>query len=220
MSGAAYAFFDVDDTLIRIKSMFSFFEYWCRKELEDLELLQEFETQFVDMRASNAPRTELNRAYYRFFSGVSSLTLNDAGQRWADKLIKPEVFFQSTVDRLEELRCSAVTPVFVSGSFSAILTPIAEELNVQHILATTMLVDADGRLTGEIGEPQTIGAGKARAISSFLSKMGTDPQVCWAFGDDPSDIPMLEAVGHPTAVGNNTALAKTANEKQWPMLKI
>ncbi|MGJ3265595.1 MAG: HAD family hydrolase, partial [Salinarimonas sp.] len=215
-----WAFFDVDDTLIRIKSMFDFFRYWSRVQRGDEALLARFEADFARMRGAGVPRTDLNRAYYQYFAGVRPDELEAAGTNWAamrlagaDRLFLPE-----SCRLLDQLRTSGKAPVFVSGSFAAILEPIAARLGVAHILATTMLVGPDGRLTGGIGVPQTIGAGKADAIALFLRRTGVDPAVCVAVGDDMSDLPMLEAVGSGIAVGEGTALAAHARARDWPVL--
>jgi phosphoserine phosphatase len=34
-----------------------------------------------------------------------------------------------------------------------------------------------------------------------------DPARCWAYGDHPSDLPMLDLVGNPVAVGDDPAVA-------------
>jgi HAD superfamily hydrolase (TIGR01490 family) len=220
MIQSAYAFFDVDDTLIRTKSMFSFFRYWCQECARDPGLLLSFNAHFELARAAGAPREELNRDYYRFLAGIEPPTLATAGARWARAVIDEDLFHMATVTQLQKLMGQGVTPVFVSGSFNEVLEPIARHLGVSHILATKMLLGPDGLYTGEIGTPQTIGVGKALSIEEFLGRSGTLAAECWAFGDDVSDVPMLECVGHPVAVGSNPVLSATAERRQWPILDL
>lgn len=215
-----FAFFDVDDTLIHIKSMFDIFRFWALDWLEDPDRLALFEADFAWMRAAGQPREDLNRAYYRYFAGVEPRRLAAAGQVWASRrLAAPErLFVASAVSELGRLRREAIDPVLVSGSFEAVLRPVADHLKVKHILATTLLIGADGRLSGEIGAPQTIGAGNAIAVHNFLARHEADAAACVAFGDDMSDLPMLRAVGTPVVVGTDTPLTRHADTERWRKL--
>ncbi len=43
-------------------------------------------------------------------------------------------------------------------------------------------------------------------------------QRCHAYSDSISDLPLLEAVGHPTAVNPDRALRREAQQRGWPVL--
>lgn len=215
-----FAFFDVDDTLIRIKSMFDFYRYWCHQVLQRPELHDIFEENFAHMRAVGRSREELNRAYYRYFAGVEPEIIYRAGAGWAAAHLEcaEDFFVASVLAELQRLQDLGVVPVFVSGSFAALLEPIALWLGVPHIITTQLKVGVDGLYTGEIAPPQTIGMGKALAVQEFLRRQSTSPSSCYAFGDDISDLPMLDVVGHPVAVGTGTSLALHAAEVSWPVI--
>ena len=182
MNDDAYAFFDVDETIIQTKSMFAFFEYWCREWLQDADLLAAFNAHFEKSRAACTTREETNRAYYRFLSGVDPDKLAAAGERWAQHVIDAGAFHTVTVSRLKELSKQGVVPVFVSGSFKEVLGPIAKHLKVKHILATKMLIGSDGAFSGEIGTPQTIGAGKALSVNQSWRSMAPIPRSAGRLG--------------------------------------
>lgn len=216
----AFAFFDVDDTLIRIKSMFDFYRFWSLEWHANAAMFDQFEASFEQLRRKGTTREDLNRSYYRHFAGIEALELERAGIMWAkDRLAAPEkLFVTSSLSRLKHLKEAGVEPVFVSGSFSAVLKPLASYVDVAYSLNTRMSVAPDGLLTGEIEAPQTIGEGKATAIRQFLSEHSTDPRLCYAFGDDISDLPMLMTVGNPAVVGQGLALAAHAREQDWEIL--
>lgn len=108
--------------------------------------------------------------------------------------------------------------VFISGSMLPILSPIAKYLGVTEVLCAPVIINDAGELTGEIGLPQTIGTGKRRAFSLCDDKE-INPADCYAYGDDLSDIPMLEATGHPVCVGKHSALTRYATEKIGTLFK-
>ncbi len=216
-----FAFFDVDDTLISVKSMFDFYQFWTVEWRSDPAILREFEADFARMRTIGATREVLNRAYYRYFADIRPEELGEAATAWASAwLAVPERFFMvEPVAELRNLKAQGVEPVFVSGSFRALLDPIANYLGVDWILSTKLELGANGCFTGEIETPQTIGMGKAKAIRTFLSEQGVHPANCQAFGDDISDLPMLNSVGTPVVVGSNAELVAHADTNQWRRLQ-
>ncbi|MDK8875500.1 HAD-IB family hydrolase [Paracoccus sp. SSJ] len=213
-----FAFFDVDETLIRTKSMFDFYRFFCGLRGTTREL-EKFEADFADMLAQGLPREDLNRIYYSYLAGVSPVELERAGQLWWLEVSKrPGFFLQESCDLLRDLQATGVTAVFVSGSFKEILAPIGREFGVTNFLCAPMRVGQNGLYDGSLGAPQTIGTGKAEAITLFLQEKAANPTVCWAVGDDLSDLPMLELVGNPVAVGDQTPLAIRASERGWVVL--
>ncbi len=221
----AYAFFDVDGTLLRLKSMFSFHDFWYQRwtGLSGSARVEEYEDVTAILRAlveSGEPRELINRRYYEYFSGRSVDEVSRCAQAWARTVVSdPRLFVTEVTDELDALRAKGVEPVFVSGSFIEVLTPIAEHLNVAHVLATRLLHDGK-TYTGRFQAPQTIGDGKVLAIAEFLAERSFSPSDCWAFGDDISDVPMLESVGHPVTVIGDSALSSTARSRGWKCLHI
>jgi phosphoserine phosphatase len=43
---------------------------------------------------------------------------------------------------------------------------------------------------------------------------------CTAYSDSHTDLPFLEAVGHPVAVNPDRALRRTPTERSWPVLEL
>jgi hypothetical protein len=49
---------------------------------------------------------------------------------------------------------------------------------------------------------------------------GIDLEQSSAYSDSYTDLPMLEAVGHPFAVNPDRVLAKVAREREWEVLQF
>lgn len=213
-----YAFFDVDDTLISVKSMLSFQDFWY-------EQTGDIDGQFAyreDLRRHLHPGASwefLNRLYYRHFAGRVPGQVAALGREWLrwEKANRPAFYHPRPLAELREHQRVGRAVVFVSGSFPALLNPIAEELGVEHVLATRLEVH-DGVYTGEIHPPQTIGEGKAEAIRRFLQARQVAPALCFAYGDDVSDMPMLESVGQPTVVSGGRELEQRARTQGWRVI--
>jgi hypothetical protein len=93
--------------------------------------------------------------------------------------------------------------------------PIGEMLGADRVVATRM-VTAGGRYTGEI-EFYAYAEHKAEAMRMLADEGGYDLADCYAYSDSITDLPMLSAVGHPTAVNPDRALRKAALERGWPV---
>jgi len=78
----------------------------------------------------------------------------------------------------------------------------------------------DGVYTGEPDGPFTYRAGKAQAIAEVAAERGIDLSASYAYSDSESDLPMLEAVGHPVAVNPDSALERVARERGWRIMRF
>ncbi|MFG2130600.1 HAD family hydrolase [Streptomyces sp. NPDC048751] len=222
MSGqaASYAVFsDVDETLVRVKSMFRFLAFYLRSRGEPPATYDRLTGELRDAALRGAPRGEINRRYYRLYRGEEATRLARAGRRWftaewqerADGLYVPEV-----EEALNTHQKAGQPLVLVSGSFFACLDPIAEDVRADQVLGTRPVVRR-GELTGEVLVPM-IGATKGRAVRVAGALRGFDLARSSAYGDHISDVPMLEAVGHPVAVGDDGELTAHALRSGWSRL--
>lgn len=220
MDTVRFMFFDVDETLIHMKSMFAFFRHWALQVKKDPTLLAHFETRFAELRQAGTPRSELNRVYYQFFKGENPSELTKSGRQWMLALLEdPDAFFiGETLEVLRQYQAIGYEAVFVSGSFREILKPLADYLRVEHMLCINLEINETGVYTGEFSGIQTIAEGKALAIKEFLKNKNADLKQCLAFGDDMSDLPMLELVGNPVVVGTHTLLAERGEHMGWRIL--
>ncbi len=89
-------------------------------------------------------------------------------------------------------------------------------LEADDVIATQLEI-VDGRYTGTI-EYYAYAEEKARAIRSLAEERGYDLEACFAYSDSITDLPMLEAVGHPHAVNPDKELRRVAAERSWPIL--
>lgn len=212
------AFFDVDDTLISVKSMLSFQDFWY-EQTGDSAGQQAYRQDLKKHWHAGANWAFLNRLYYRHFAGRSEREVSDRGREWfvRSKAGSAPFYHSRPLAELRAHQREGRAVVFVSGSFPALLLPIAQELGVEHVLATRLEVTA-GRYTGEILPPQTIGEGKVTAIRAFMEARGLVADQCYAYGDDISDFPMLESVGRPTVVTGGRDLEAKARSLGWRMI--
>lgn len=134
-----------------------------------------------------------------------------------DELIHPYIYAEAGA-LIEEHQAAGRDVVLVSASGEEIVRPIGEMLGVTDVIATRMAV-ADGCYTGEI-EFYAAGEHKATAVREMAETRGYDLAESYAYSDSIADLPLLEAVGHPTAVNPDRGLRRIATERGWPILEL
>jgi hypothetical protein len=65
-----------------------------------------------------------------------------------------------------------------------------------------------------------MGPAKADAMRDVAERDGIELDGSYAYTDSYTDMPMLEAVGHPVVVNPEKELRETAEENEWPILEF
>lgn len=108
----------------------------------------------------------------------------------------------------------------VSGGFSQILDPLAEELGLDYAQANLLEVDA-GKLTGKVLGDVTDRAAKAAALRRWAQHAGVPLEHTIAIGDGANDLDMLAASGFGIAYNAKAALREAADaEINIPQLDV
>ncbi len=82
----------------------------------------------------------------------------------------------------------------VSGGFTQVIAPLAEELGIDHLAANVLVLDC-GVVTGELDGAIVDRAGKAAALVRFAEAAGVPLARTIAVGDGANDIDMLATAG-------------------------
>lgn len=82
----------------------------------------------------------------------------------------------------------------VSGGFSQVVDPIAEQLGITHVRSNTLEI-VDGVITGNLLGAIIDRAGKAIALKEFASLENVSPANTIAIGDGANDLDMIAAAG-------------------------
>src|SRR5581483_5625682 len=110
-------------------------------------------------------------------------------------------------------------PVYiVSASLQEIVEGIAEELGFDGALGTVCEV-RDGAYTGKALRALHA-ENKAECVRDLAASHGYDLDECTAYSDSHTDLPFLEAVGHPVAVNPDRELRRIAADRGWPVLEF
>jgi HAD superfamily hydrolase (TIGR01490 family) len=128
-------------------------------------------------------------------------------------VIDPYVY-QEALDLVAEHQAAGRRIYIVSSSPEEVVRPLARHFGVSGVIATRAQVGPDNRYTGEL-EFYAYGQQKADAIRALADRDDIDLSGCFAYTDSITDVPMLEAVGHPVAVNPDKDLRHVAEERDW-----
>ncbi len=128
------------------------------------------------------------------------------------QLIDPYIYLEA-LDLMELHRALGRTVFIVSSSAEEVVRPLVERLGKVDVIATRATT-VDGKYTGEL-EFYCYGANKATAIKQVAERQGIDLDGSYAYSDSATDLPMLEAVGHPVAVNPDRDLRREAEKRGW-----
>lgn len=97
----------------------------------------------------------------------------------------------------------------VSGGFSQVVDPIAQELGIDHVRSNTLEI-VDGKITGNLIGPIIDRAGKALALKEFAALESISPANTIAIGDGANDLDMIAAAGLGIAFNAKPAVQEAA----------
>jgi HAD superfamily hydrolase (TIGR01490 family) len=214
----AAAFFDLDKTIIARSSTLAFSRpFYAGGLITRRAVLRSAYAHFLFMvGGADHDQMERMREYLStMVAGWDVQQVRDIVAETLTELIQPVVYREATA-LIEEHKAAGRDVVIVSSSGAEVVEPIAAMLGADRAVATRMVVD-EGRYTGEI-EFYAYGEHKATAVEQLAAEEGYHLPDCYAYSDSITDLPMLEAVGHPTAVNPDRALRREAGLRGWPVV--
>ncbi len=217
-SGPSAAFFDLDRTLISGSSAFVLGVAAWRAGLVPPGQFGKDAMGAVAFRFTGASDDTSTGVRDRILGAVKGIRVDDLVALNAEivpKLlakVRPEA--QALVDRH---RHAGRATYIVSASPVELVEPLAKALGMTAGIGTVSQI-ADGVYTGELAGPFCYGPGKVEAITDLAKWENLDLGQCYAYSDSASDLPMLEAVGHPVAVNPDAKLDRIARHNGWPIV--
>jgi HAD superfamily hydrolase (TIGR01490 family) len=107
--------------------------------------------------------------------------------------------------------------VIVSSSPQELVDQVAASLGIHRAVGTRAEV-ARGCYTGRLERPFCHGPAKLTRLADELGRV--DLSHATAYSDAASDLPLLEACGHPVAVNPDRGLTAAAKRNGWPVLRL
>jgi HAD superfamily hydrolase (TIGR01490 family) len=216
----AAAFFDLDRTLLRRSSVLALAPSFRRHGVISRTQVAKsalWQLLFV-LRGASAERVrsaaEDGMVLLRGFSVERMRTL--VGEAM-EPVLRPLVYAEP-LDLVRRHRERGEPVYIVSATLQEIVELVAHDLGFDGAIGSTCEI-VDGVYTGKVLRAAH-GRGKAEAVRALAAAEGLDLAASTAYSDSHTDLPFLEAVGHPVAVNPDRALRREAAARGWPVVEF
>lgn len=208
------AFFDMDNTLLRVDTGMS----W---------------TKFLYKRGELPPKMVAKAVYWSTLYKLaildmeavfSKLCLDLRGDSEAEMIAKCDVWYRDHVEReiapaarvaVEHHRRAGHLVVLATGSTCYAARPVARGANIDHVLSSELEVEG-GAFTGR-ASALCFGHHKVALAEAWAAKHGVDLAASYFYSDSYNDLPMLSRVGTAIAVNPDARLARHAKRHGWAL---
>jgi phosphoserine phosphatase len=136
--------------------------------------------------------------------------LRDISLDVIDRIVEDRLTLASGARTLvQTMRENGAWTALVSGGFDIFTRRIAEKLGF-HENHANRLIDAQGRLSGEVAEPILGRQAKADALQAIAARLKLTPADAIAVGDGANDLDMIRLAGAGVALHAKPAVAAAA----------
>ena len=217
---AAAAFFDLDRTLLRRSSALALAGTFRDRGLisrRQLANAAAWQLLFVLRGANHETVRRAAEDGLILLRGFTPEKMRALVADAMEPVLRPLVYAEPL--HLVEQHRERGEPVFiVSATLQEIVQGIADELGFDGALGTVCEV-RDGAYTGHAVRALHA-ENKAQSVRELAEQRGFDLAKCTAYSDSHTDLPFLEAVGHPVVVNPDRELRSVAGERGWPILEF
>ncbi len=192
------AFFDLDKTVIAKSSALAFGRPFYRDGLISRRDMVKAAYAQLLFRVGGADEQQMARIRDHVADLCKGWRVDQVRQivnETLHELIYPYVYAEAAA-LIDEHRSAGRDVIVVSTSGEEMVRPIADQLGIVDVIATRMVV-------GELAKERDYDLGSS-----------------YAYSDSVSDVPLLEAVGHPTVVNPDRGLRRVAADRGWQVLEF
>ena len=210
------AFFDLDKTVIAKASMAAFGRSFYREGLISRRLVARSiwaQVVYMHLGASEEKLARMRESVLALTKGWEHERVRSIVAEALQVVIEP-IIYSEALDLIELHRAAGRLVCIVSASPVEIVDPLGGYLGADHVIASRAEVDDDGRYTGRM-DRYAYGPFKAAAMRDLANELGIDLAASYGYSDSFTDLPMLEAVGHPVVVNPDRDLARAARQRGW-----
>ena len=215
------AFFDLDKTVIAKASMVAFGGPLYRAGLLSRWLLMRAlygQLVYLWLGADDARLARMRNAALALTKGWDHQHVSAVVAETLDEVVEP-IVYDEALQLIRHHRQEGHLVVLISASPEEIVAPLGAYLGSDVVIATRARLDEHGRYSGEL-EFYSYGPAKAVAMEELAAARDLRLAGCLAYSDSATDLPMLEAVGHPIVVNPDRALARIARERDWEVRRF
>ena len=211
--------FDLDNTLLKGDSDYEWGNYLTEIGVVDKKTYSEknavFFSQYQD---GTLDPNEYAKFSYEPLAKNKYQDLVIWRNDFLEKKIRPMIL-PKAIELLDTHRRNQDTLAIITSTNKFITEPIANELNIAHLIATEPEMK-NGEFTGEMTGHACFQKNKINCLQSWLQKVDEEIESTWFYTDSYNDLPLLEYVTKPIVVDADKRLSEHANKNGWQKISL
>ena len=219
------AIFDLDHTLLTGDSDVLWCQFLVAQGLLPPDQLAQNARMETDYRSGTVSAPAFSQFYVSTLSGRSPAFWAPWRQRFLQQEVLPRMPASARA-LVAQHRAAGHTLVMSTATNRVITELTAAALDIPHLIATEAALAA-GLYTGRTQGVLNMREGKVQRLHAWLADRGLDDAArvqalagAHFYSDSANDLPLLRAVGHPTAVDPDDRLLAEAQARGWPVLRL
>ena len=219
MSKPDLAIFDLDNTILNGDSDYSMINY-----LVDINMLDETAKLKNDEFIKDYQQGQLDFNQYTNFAlkpyvGKTQDEINEIILPFVETIIEPMINIFA-LKLIHDHNDKGHTILLASATNELIVKPIAQRLDINHVIGTKVEFK-NNQCLGDFIPPAALGRGKLKLVEAWMKAHQYDNFSGVTFySDSINDLPLMEAVEFPKAVNPDIKLKAISNERGWEVIYL
>jgi HAD superfamily hydrolase (TIGR01490 family) len=212
------AFFDLDHTLLDGSNGGLYARAMVRQGFMKPSSLVWVTWYTILYRLNRLPRSEVYRRTLDAMGQYPVLKMIELMDKGFEEAIMPRLY-RGGVDLIRQHKEKGHRTVIATAAGEYIAERVRVQVEADDVIATPIPVKGD-HITGELEGPTAFMEGKLEMAEEFAAVHGADLSGCYFYSDSASDLPLLEAVGHPVMVNPQLKLRLATRGRGWPIIRF
>lgn len=215
----ALVIFDLDNTLLGGDSDYLWAEFLVENKLVDGEGYQRANQHFYDQYlAGTMDIFEFLAFQLKPLADNSPADLDRWRTQFLAEKIDP-IILPAAQKLIAHHRQCGDTLMIITATNSFITAPIAQKLDIPHLIATEAEM-VDGLYTGNVAGTPSYQQGKVERLQDWLNTQNQTLAGSYFYSDSHNDLPLLNMVEHPVAVDSDPKLSAVAKQQGWKKISL
>lgn len=212
------AFFDLDETVIRGASSWMLARALYKRGFggpADLCFAAKQALLYLSFGEDRQRVETIKERALKVMSGHAQDEVYAVAEEVCDALLK-ESIFPAALRIIERHKHYGHDIWLISAAPEELPVTLAEKLGITGGLGSQIALE-NGVFQARLAAPLMHGQGKADAVRRLAIERGYQLEKCFAYSDSVNDLPLLSAVGKPSAINPDFRLRWWAKQRGWPI---
>jgi len=219
MSKPDLAIFDLDNTILNGDSDYSMINYLVDINMLDVAAKLRNDGFIKDYQQGQLDFNEYTNFALKAYVGKTQDEISEIMLPFVETIIEPMINIFA-LKLIHDHHDKGHTILLASATNELIVKPIAQRLNIDHVIGTKVEFK-NNQCSGEFIPPSALGAGKLKLVETWMqAHQYHNFSGVTFYSDSINDLPLMEAVEFPKAVNPDIKLESISIERGWEVIYL